>query len=77
MAITTKQFQKFTDLNLVWDFLVDIYEYKKDNGVAAPFFEHAIKASWANVPGFGISSVSTPKPCLRTPLKVKNALSEL
>ena len=44
--ITTKQFQKFTDLNLVWDFLVDIYEYGKDNGVAAPFFEHAIKASW-------------------------------
>ena len=46
MAITTKQFQKFTDLDLVWNFLVDIYEYKKDNGVAAPFFEHAIKASW-------------------------------
>ena len=48
MGITTKQFQKFTDLNLVWDFLVDIYEYKKDNGVAAPFFEHAIKASWVD-----------------------------
>ena len=46
MAITTKQFQKFSDLDLVWDFLVDIYEYKKDYGVAAPFFEHAIKASW-------------------------------
>ena len=46
MGITTKQFQKLTDINLVWDFLVDIYEYKKDNGVAAPFFEHAIKASW-------------------------------
>ena len=48
MGITTKQFQKFTDLNLVWDFLVDIYEQKKDNGVAAPFFEHAIKASWVD-----------------------------
>ena len=48
MGITTKQFQKFTDLSLVWDFLVDIYEYKKDNGVAAPFFEHAIKASWVD-----------------------------
>lgn len=46
MGITTKQFQKFTDIGLVWDFLVDIYEYKKNNGVAAPFFEHAIKASW-------------------------------
>ena len=46
MSITTKQFQKFTDLDLVWKFLVEIYEYKKDNGVAAPFFEHAIKASW-------------------------------
>ena len=48
MGITTKQFQKLTDLSLVWDFLVDIYEYKKDNGVAAPFFEHAIKASWVD-----------------------------
>lgn len=34
--ITTKQFQILTDINLVWDFLVDIYE--KGNGVAAPFF---------------------------------------
>ncbi len=48
MNITTKQFQIFTDLSLVWDFLVDIYEYKKDDGVAAPFFEHAIKASWTD-----------------------------
>ena len=42
----TKQFQKFTDLGLVWDFLVEVYEYGKDRGVSAPFFEHAIKASW-------------------------------
>ncbi len=46
MAITTKQFQRFTDIDLVWDFLVDIYEEGIDRGVAAPFFEHAIKASW-------------------------------
>ena len=46
MNITTKQFQKFTDIDLVWDFLVDIYEEGSDRGVAAPFFEHAIKASW-------------------------------
>ena len=46
MAITTKQFQRFTDIDLVWDFLVDIYEEGSDRGVAAPFFEHAIKASW-------------------------------
>ncbi|SMC30855.1 hypothetical protein SAMN06296952_0010 [Oscillospiraceae bacterium] len=26
MAITTKQFQLLTDINLVWDFLVDIYD---------------------------------------------------
>ena len=46
MNITTKQFQIFTDIDLVWDFLVDIYEEGSDLGVAAPFFEHAIKASW-------------------------------
>ena len=46
MAITTKQFQIFKDIDLVWDFLVDIYEEGSDRGVAAPFFEHAIKASW-------------------------------
>lgn len=39
MGITTKQFQKFTDLSLVWDFLVDIYEYKKDNGFHWSFWK--------------------------------------
>ena len=26
MNITTKQFQLLTDINLIWDFLVDIYD---------------------------------------------------
>ena len=35
-----------TDINLVWDFLTDIYDRENGSGVAAPFFEHAILASW-------------------------------
>ena len=46
MAITTKQFQLLTDINLVWDFLVDIYDRENGSGMPAPFFEHAIRASW-------------------------------
>lgn len=46
MNITTRQFQLLTDINLVWDFLVDVYDRENDSGVAAPFFEHAICASW-------------------------------
>ena len=45
MIITTKQFQIDTDLNLVWDFLVEIYDREK-GGVAAPFFEYAVFSSW-------------------------------
>ncbi len=44
--LRTKQFQILTDINLVWDFLTDIYDRKNGSGVAAPFFEHAILASW-------------------------------
>ena len=40
----TKQFQILTDINLVWDFLTDIYDRENGSGVAAPFFEHAILA---------------------------------
>ena len=29
MAITTKQFQLLTDIDIVWDFLVDIYDREK------------------------------------------------
>nr|MCR4768306.1 hypothetical protein [Saccharofermentans sp.] len=46
MAITTKQFQLLTDIDLVWDFLVDIYDRENGSGMPAPFFEHAICASW-------------------------------
>ena len=46
MSITTKQFQKETDLNLVWDFMVEIYDREKGGGVAAPFFEYALFSSW-------------------------------
>ncbi|MBR5345928.1 MAG: GNAT family N-acetyltransferase [Clostridia bacterium] len=46
MPITTKQFQKDTDLNLVWNFLVEVYDREKGGGVAAPFFEYALCASW-------------------------------
>ena len=45
MNITAKQFDKDTDLDLVWDFLVEIYERGK-GGVAAPFFEYALFSSW-------------------------------
>ncbi len=44
--ITTKQFQIFTDLSLVWDFLVDIYDRENSTGMAAPFFEYALSSSW-------------------------------
>ena len=46
MGITTKQFQRLTDINLVWDFLVDIYDRENGSGKPAPFFEHALRASW-------------------------------
>ncbi|MGN0314249.1 MAG: GNAT family N-acetyltransferase [Fusicatenibacter sp.] len=46
MNITTKQFQILTDINLVWDFFVDIYDRERGGGVAAPFYEYAIQSSW-------------------------------
>lgn len=46
MNITTKQFQILTDINAVWDFLVDVYDEKRGGGVAAPFFEYAVQSSW-------------------------------
>ncbi len=44
--ITTKQFQLLSDINLVWDFLVETYDWKNDCGRPAPFFEYAITSSW-------------------------------
>lgn len=35
--ITTKQFQQLTDINTVWDFMVEIFDKRFTNGVAAPF----------------------------------------
>ena len=46
MSITTKQFQLLTDINPVWDFLVEIYDRETGSGMAAPFFEHALQSSW-------------------------------
>ncbi len=42
----TKQFQLLTDINLVWDFMVETYDWKNDRGRAAPFFEYAFTSSW-------------------------------
>lgn len=44
--ITTKQFQQLTDINLVWNFMVEVYDNRFANGVAAPFFEYALMSSW-------------------------------
>ena len=38
MAVTTKQFRKDTDLDLVWDFMVEVYDRDRGGRVAAPFF---------------------------------------
>ncbi len=46
MKITTKQFNLLSDINLVWDFLVETYDWKNDTGRAAPFFEYALSSSW-------------------------------
>ena len=46
MKITTKQFNLLSDINLVWDFLVETYDRENDNGRAAPFFEYALTSSW-------------------------------
>jgi hypothetical protein len=48
MNITTRQFQLLSDVNLVWDFLTDIYDRETGSGVAAPFFEYALQSSWMN-----------------------------
>lgn len=47
--ITTKQFQIFSDVNLVWDFLVETYDRESGGCTAAPFFEHALSSSWMDI----------------------------
>lgn len=46
MSITTKQFQLLTDINLIWNFMVETYDRDNRTGVAAPFFEYAITSAW-------------------------------
>ena len=46
MEIKTKQFQKDSDLDLIWDFFVDIYDPEIGGGVPAPFLEYALFSSW-------------------------------
>lgn len=46
MNITTKQFQILSDMELVWNFLVENYDRKNCSGMAAPFFEYALSSSW-------------------------------
>ena len=46
--ITTKQFQPLTDMQLVWDFMEEVYEHSFGNGAPAPFFEYALTSSWMN-----------------------------
>ena len=43
--ITTRPFNLLTDVNLAWDFLVEVYD---SNRVEAPYFEYAITESWMN-----------------------------
>lgn len=40
--ITTKQFQILSDINLVWNFLVETYGWKNASGRPEPFFEYAV-----------------------------------
>ncbi len=47
--ISTKQFQILTDINMAWDFMVEVYDAVEDKGtenVEAPFFEYALTSMW-------------------------------
>lgn len=46
MSIRTKQYQPLTDHETVWQLMVDTYVPRCENGMAAPFFEYALTASW-------------------------------
>lgn len=50
-TIRTKQLQILTDINLAWDFMVEMYNVAKDKGkgsIEPPFFEYALTSSWMN-----------------------------
>lgn len=45
-GIITKQFQPLTDVSAVWDFMTEVYNHDRSNGIPAPFFEYALCSSW-------------------------------
>ncbi len=50
-TIKTKQFQILTDINMAWDFMVEVYNLAAEKGIKcieAPFFEYALTSSWMN-----------------------------
>ncbi len=50
-TIRTKQFQLLTDVNMAWDFMVEMYNLAQNDGgksIEAPFFEYALTSSWMN-----------------------------
>ncbi len=50
-GIRTKQFQILTDINMAWDFMVEIYNANAERSIGsveAPFFEYALTSSWMN-----------------------------
>lgn len=49
--IKTKQFQILSDMDMAWDFLVEIYDAIGDKEIPsdkAPFFEYALTSMWMN-----------------------------
>lgn len=47
----TKQFQVLTDINMAWDFMVEVYNAIGSNdteNAEAPFFEYALTSTWMN-----------------------------
>ena len=50
-GIRTKQFQVLTDINMAWDFMVEVYSLTAKEGkgsIEPPFFEYALTSSWMN-----------------------------
>ncbi len=50
-TIRTKQFQVLTDINMAWDFLVEMYNIASNTGrgsIEPPFFEYALTSAWMN-----------------------------
>lgn len=50
-TIRTKQFQILTDINMAWDFMVEIYNLAAEKGygsIEPPFLEYALTSMWMN-----------------------------